>query len=156
RHRPNLAQPDLSYHPCEAGTNGSTRRRPAKLVVDHLYLPPAKCTEPIAHRVLQKPASLIVHHLMGRRLPNIQDRFPAEMMRFDLVTHLSALPPRWREPDRAFARVADGSSGAEHFRAFPPGAATSSDSDWLNETDRAVGHGRDPDGASASPFCDKE
>jgi hypothetical protein len=113
-------------------------------------------TEPIAHRVLQKPAFLIVHHLVGRRLPNIQDRFSVEMMRFDLVTHRFALPPRGREPARSFARVADESSGAEPFRAFPPGVAASSDADWLDETDRAVGHGRDPDGASASPSCDKE
>jgi hypothetical protein len=71
-------------------------------------------------------------------------------MRFDLVTHRFALPRRGREPAGSFARVAGESSGGEPFRAPPPGVAASSDSDWLDETDRAVGHGRVDSGAEVT------
>ena len=65
-------------------------------------------------------------HIYYGRLPNIQDRFPAKMMRFDLVNHRLALPLRGRDPAGSFVRVVGAPSGAEPLRAFPPGVATSS------------------------------
>ena len=43
------------------------------------------------HRVLQLLAFKIVHHLVRRGLPHVQDGLARDMLRLDLVTH-RALP----------------------------------------------------------------
>src|SRR5271166_1219171 len=77
---------------CRFGAEGHRGRRAAKIVIDDLDLAPAELAEPIPHGVLQQAAFLIVHHLVSRGLPNIEDRLAGKMMRLELFTH--RLAPR--------------------------------------------------------------
>src|SRR5262249_59299649 len=77
-------------HPTHLEACNGTGRRAAEIVVDDFDLAPAKLAEPVPHGVLQDPALLIVHDLMRRGLPNVEDGLATEITRFDLVTHRRA------------------------------------------------------------------
>src|SRR5215470_18119512 len=75
----NFAETDLRHHPLTA-CSGT-----AKIIIDHLDLGPAKCSQAIAHGVLQRAALPVVQNLMSGRLANIEDRFALQMLGADLV-----------------------------------------------------------------------
>src|SRR5262249_1097308 len=156
-YRSDLAETDLRHHPLKSGACNSTGRRAAEIVVDDFDLAPAKLAEPVPHGVLQDPALLIVHDLIPRALPNVQNGLAPEMMRFDLVTHRRALLPAPRRALRAGARAACAPSGASLSRAPPWAVGATPVSGCPVETDRAV---KDDEGgpsvASASPSSAKE
>src|SRR6516225_1037828 len=103
------------------------------------------------------PVQPVVHDLMRRGLPNVEDRLATKMMRFDLVTHRRAPLPAPRRASRAGARAACAPSGASLSRAPPWAVGATPVSGCPVETDRAV---EDDEGglnvASASPSSARE
>src|SRR5262245_421338 len=83
--RANFAEADLRHHTLKTGALDATCSGTAKIFIDHLDLGPAKCSQAIAHGVLQRAALPVVQNLMSRRLANVDDRFALQMMRADLV-----------------------------------------------------------------------
>ena len=140
RDRADLAEANLGDHALEAGAGDATRRRATKVVVDNIDLPPAERSQAIPHGVLQRTALAIVQDLVGRGLPDIEDRLALEVVRPDLVRCHGAPPPaadRGRRPrDRgsnctirrvSAERVSSGSAPhAGVGTASPPGAVNRS------------------------------
>src|SRR5262245_25377942 len=81
----NLAETDLRHHPLKTGALDTACSGTAKIIIDHLDLGPAKCSQAIAHGVLQRAALPVVQNLMSRRLANVEDRFALQMLGADLV-----------------------------------------------------------------------
>src|SRR5262249_25229253 len=81
----NFAEADLRHHPLKTGALDAACSGTAKIIIDHLDLGPAKCSQAIAHGVLQRPAPPVVQNLMSRRLANVEDRFALQMLGVDLV-----------------------------------------------------------------------
>src|SRR6516162_8534655 len=108
----NLTETDLRHHPLKTGALDAACSGTAKIIIDHLDLGPAKCSQAIAHGVLQRAALPVVQNLMSRRLANVEDRFALQMMGADLV----------RDHDRPSSNP---SSACRHG----PGSASSSG--WL-------------------------
>lgn len=76
-----LAEADLRHHPVKANARDATGgRRSAEIVIDRLDAGPAERCQAIAHRVLKRAALPVVQHLMGRRLPYIQERLAFQMV----------------------------------------------------------------------------
>src|SRR5438093_1293200 len=96
-------------YPTAAATSSSPRR-----AFDHLDLTPPELLQSTLHRILQPLAFEVVVHLMGRRLTNIQNRFPRLMVWLVLVTHhappASSRRRRRRRRVREAAAPATGSS----------------------------------------------
>src|SRR5215510_15033423 len=81
----NFAEADLRHHPLKTGALDAACSGTAKIIIDHLDLGPAKCSQAIAHGVLQRAAFPVVQNLMSRRLANVEDRFAIQMLGADLV-----------------------------------------------------------------------
>jgi len=63
----NFAEADLRHHPLKTGALDAACSGTAKIIIDHLDLGPAKCSQAIAHGVLQRAALPIVCKKRGRR-----------------------------------------------------------------------------------------
>src|SRR5262249_12054508 len=85
RNAANLTEADLRHHAFKAGALDAACSGTAKIIVDHLDLGPAKCGQPIAHRILQRATLPVVQNLMCRRLADVKDRFALQVIGPDLV-----------------------------------------------------------------------
>src|SRR5262249_17466910 len=94
----NLAETDLRHHPLKTGALDAACSGTAKIIIDHLDLGPAKCSQAIAHGVLQRAALPVVQNLMSRRLESEPGRHAADGRRVlceqvDLLRHAVACRP---------------------------------------------------------------
>ena len=80
----NFAEADLRHHPLKTGALDAACSGTAKIIIDHLDLGPAKCSQAIAHGVLQRATLPVVQNLMSRRLANVEDGFALQMLGADL------------------------------------------------------------------------
>jgi len=95
RHGADLAETDVGYHPLESRTRHRAGGRSAQVFVDHFNFLPPESTQSLPHGVLQLATLLVVNDLIGRRLANIQDGLPLEMLWLDFLTYRTP-PPRCR------------------------------------------------------------
>jgi hypothetical protein len=105
--------------------SGDRNRREA-----HLDLGPAKCGQPIAHRILQRATLPVVQNLMCRRLADVKDRFALQVMGPDLVSDRTAANRpvrRERAGDRHRTNVVHGARGLSLCSQQPGLAATHRD-----------------------------
>src|SRR5215470_9178772 len=91
---PTLPRHTFRDYSLEAGALDAACGRPAEIVVDHLDLGPAECRQAIPHGVLQRAALAVVQNLMGRRLPDIEQRLALQMMGTNLVRDHDRPPSR--------------------------------------------------------------
>ena len=87
RYGADLAETDFGHHAVEAGTGDRASRGPAQVLVHDLDLREAEGLEPTRHGVLQRATLAVVHDLVGRGLPDIENRLAAQMLRPDLLRH---------------------------------------------------------------------
>src|SRR5271166_771753 len=140
RHRADLAETDLGDHALEPDAGDAARRRAAEIIVDGIDLRPAERCQAIPHSILQRAALAIVHDLVGRGLPDVEDRLAGDVVRPDLVRR-HRTPPLAREcrpRDRGAIAPSGGSAPGEPPPERRPMPASAPPRRRVPRTDRIV------------------
>ena len=114
QHQPHMAHREFCDQPREPGPLGRIRGRPPQVLIDHHHpgRRPAQRDRPVYQPVLQPRRLAVVHDLLARRLPDVDDRQPVTLPALDLAlaeltqahrAHLRSPPPpaRPRPPSRS-------------------------------------------------------
>jgi len=96
--RTNFAEANPPDQLFEAAAHCSGRAAEAKVGVDYVNvrLMPAEFVSALAEGILKPKAFLIAHHLMGRRLANVDDRFARQVSWLDQFGLHGRSPPELR------------------------------------------------------------
>src|SRR5262249_52124402 len=119
-HGADLAETDFRDHSLEPGALDAACGRTAEIVVDHLDLGPAECPQAIPHGIWQRAAFTVVQNLMGRRLPDVKQRFAFQMMGTNLVRDHDRPPAAIRTVSRRHAPRLAASSDRSALPVSPP------------------------------------
>lgn len=100
--QPHLAETDTANKLLEAAALRRRCSAQSEIGVDHVDIGvmPAEFASALAKSLLEPKAFLIAHHLVGRRLPDVDDRLARQMVRRDQLRLHGESPPGSRRPRR--------------------------------------------------------